>query len=115
LDEAALLEALMQEEVEAAQQANQEQGDAGPGLSVEELETFTFDNSFANDEEDGEKEAGESLLDPLDGPVLTPDAGKIRFAEDLLGETRGTSRGGRRARRNVNSGAQGKRRAGSHK
>ncbi|MEE3168074.1 MAG: hypothetical protein VX654_11235, partial [Chloroflexota bacterium] len=42
-------------------------------------------------------EAGE--LPDFEGlPVLIPDAGKIRFAEDIVDEFRGGGRGGRRRR-----------------
>ncbi len=52
-------------------------------------------------EEEYEEEEPEEDLDGLltEMPVLTPDAGKIRFAEDLVGEFRGPGRSGRRARR----------------
>ena len=42
-----------------------------------------------------EEEEGE-LPDFNDLPVLIPDAGKIRFAEDIVEEFRGGGRGGRR-------------------
>ena len=101
LDEDALLEALIQEEEQASAQTTEE---AGPeiGLSVDELDTFTLDAIADDDEEEEEfteEEDGELVTEPL---VLTPDAGKIRFAEDIVGEHRG---GGRRDRRGRRGGA----------
>ena len=103
VDEDSILEELMREDeavVEAAVEAE-------PGLSVEDLGSFTLD-----DVEIGEQEAEEDLEDlfedgidegPIDLgelPVLTPDAGKIRFAEDIVEEFRGggARRGGRSRR-----------------
>lgn len=95
LDEAALLEAMMQEEAE--KQAAQAEETAT--LSVDELETFTLDTL---DDELEESEEEEGFFPELpEMPVLTPDAGKIRFAEDLVGEYRGGSRSGRRSRRSA--------------
>ncbi len=102
LDEDALLEALIQEEEQASAQTTEE---AGPeiGLSVDELDTFTLDAIADDDDEEEEEfteeEDGELVTEPL---VLTPDAGKIRFAEDIVGEHRG---GGRRDRRGRRGGA----------
>ena len=90
IDEAALLEALIREEEEAAAA----QPDDGAGLSVEELSSFTLDD-MEEGEFDEEEDEGDLVLAP-DIPVLTPDAGKIRFAEDLVGDFRGS---GRRSRR----------------
>ena len=99
LDEDALLEALIQEEEQASAQAAEE---TAPeiGLSVDELDAFTLD-AIVGDEEEFEEELieeedGELLPEPL---VLTPDAGKIRFAEDIVGEHRGGGRRDRRGRR----------------
>ena len=103
VDEDSILEELMREEeavVEAAVEAE-------PGLSVADLGSFTLD-----DVEIGEQEAEEDLEDlfedgideaPIDLgelPVLTPDAGKIRFAEDIVEDFRGggARRGGRSRR-----------------
>ena len=100
LDEDALLEALIQEEEQASAQTAEE---TGPeiGLSVDELDAFTLDGIVDDEEEEEfiEEEDGELLPEPL---VLTPDAGKIRFAEDIVGEHRG---GGRRDRRGRRGGA----------
>ena len=99
LDEDAVLEALIREEEETTKEAAEEE--APVGLSVEELASFTLDQveeGFDDDEEEPELDEGsEGLL--VEIPVLTPDAGKIRFAEDLVGEFRGPGRSGRRARR----------------
>ena len=95
LDETALLEAMMQEEAE--KQAAQAEETAT--LSVDELETFTLDTLDDGLEESEEEEGFFPELPEM--PVLTPDAGKIRFAEDLVGEYRGGSRGGRRSRRSA--------------
>jgi len=99
LDEDAVLEALIREEEETTNEAAVEE--APVGLSVEELASFTLDQveeGFDDDEEEPELDEGsEGLLTEI--PVLTPDAGKIRFAEDLVGEFRGPGRSGRRARR----------------
>jgi hypothetical protein len=94
LDEDQLLEALIQEE----EQADTEVGEAdqSAGLSVEELQAFTLEDvePLENDEDEDEDE--EDVLPELpDLSVLAPDAGKIRFAEDLVEDVRG----GRRDRR----------------
>ena len=105
LDEEKILEALLKEEEESAQQAEVtavEQAEAG--FSVEDLEAFTLTDMSVADEPFDEEDAGEEReatdLDVLPGvPVLTPDAGKIRFAEDIVDETRGSGRRDRRSRR----------------
>lgn len=95
IDETALLEAMIREEAE--QQAPAE---AAATLSVDELETFTLDT--LDDELEEAEEEEEGFFPELpEMPVLTPDAGKIRFAEDLVGEYRSGSRGGRRSRRSA--------------
>ena len=100
LDEDALLEALIKEEEEASADVAATE-EAPVGLSVEELASFTLDGVVVEEYDDDEDE-----LEEIEGPeglpempVLTPDAGKIRFAEDLMGEFRGPGRTGRRARR----------------
>jgi N utilization substance protein A len=95
LDEEALLEALIREEEEAAAETRAEEEPA-PGLSVEELASFTLDDVVEDDYEDELEEGDDGELLP-EMPVLTPDAGKIRFAEDIVGDYRG---GGRRERKN---------------
>ena len=100
VDEDEILEALIREEEGlAAAVAEREEGEPESGLSVEDLETFTLDKVDVLEEMDLSEEAEEEddgLLPLPDLPVLTPDAGKIRFAEDLMEEARG---GGRRDRR----------------
>ena len=104
-DEDKILEALIQEEEQSGQQAEaQPQEETAVGISVDELEAFTLEEMELEDGED-EYEAGDAepdleLLSEL--PVLTPDAGKIRFAEDIVDESRG---GGRRERKGRRSGA----------
>ena len=102
LDEDALLEALMAEE-EATAAAQPTATDESVGLSVDALETLTIDDvvdEFDEDEEeleDEEEEADPEMAELLAGlPNLAPDAGKIRFAEDIVGDFRG---GDRRRRR----------------
>ena len=105
IDEEALLEALIREEEEA----QPEETEPEETLSVDELATFTLDEVMEEDEEEEE----DLFPDLPEVPVLTPDAGKIRFAEDLVGETRGAGRTGRRGRRNTGAGAnRGPRRGG---
>ena len=100
-DEDALLEALMAEEEAAA--ALETTADESVGLSVDALESLTIDDvveELDEDEEefeDEEEEADPEMAELLAGlPNLAPDAGKIRFAEDIVGDFRG---GGNRRRR----------------
>ena len=89
-DEESLLEAMIREE----EQSRQSPADTAETLSVADLETFTLDAAPEEPEED------ESFFPDLpEVPILTPDAGKIRFAEDLVSEYRSGSRSGRRSRR----------------
>ena len=101
LDEEALLEALINEEEEGNIQLVEAQNDevtVSSGLSVDELAAFTLDEMEDDSEDDlAEEEELEDVPSPV--ALLTPDAGKIRFAEDLLGEFRGPSRANRRAAR----------------
>ena len=90
IDEEALLEALIRDEEES----KPEETEPEETLSVDDLATFTLDEVMEEDEEEEE----DLFPDLPEVPVLTPDAGKIRFAEDLVGETRGGGRGGRRGR-----------------
>ncbi len=108
LDEEQILEALIREEEEGAVQAAVESDAEEPtdGFSVDDLETFSLEEVevFDEDEEEGEEgEEGEDdrvlVPDLPQMALLTPDAGKIRFAEDIVEETRGAGRGGRRNRR----------------
>ena len=105
IDEEALLEAMIRDD-EGSQQPVAESEDS---LSVDDLASFTLDDVLDEDEEEEE----EFFPELPEVPILTPDAGKIRFAEDLVGETRGGGRGGRRARRNTGGGSgRGARRGG---
>lgn len=106
IDEEALIEALIREEEEAQPEAAEPEAT----LSVDDLASFTLDDVL---EEEDEEEEEEIFPDLPEVPILTPDAGKIRFAEDLVGETRGAGRTGRRGRRSTGSGAnRGPRRGG---
>ena len=102
-DEEALLDALIAEEeaaVTAAAEAPAE--DEAMGLSVDALDSLTIDDvvdEFDEDEEEYEddEEPDPEMSELLAGlPNLAPDAGKIRFAEDIVGDFRG---GDRRRRR----------------
>jgi N utilization substance protein A len=101
LDEEALLEALIKEEdgdIRLVEDKNDDEGAVSSGLSVDELAVFTLDE--VENELEGDPDEEEELEDvPLLVPLLTPDAGKIRFAEDLMGDLRGPNRGNRRAAR----------------
>ena len=98
IDEDAILAALIQEEEEQ----EQEQEAVVESLSVEDLGSFTIDDvelSNEDEEDEDEEDDRDEDLPSFDGlPVLIPDAGKIRFAEDIVEEYRGGSRGGRRRR-----------------
>ena len=107
IGEDALIEALIREDEKAAEEVEAEDAES---LSVDDLASFTLDDVIEDEEEEEEEEFFPELPEV---PILTPDAGKIRFAEDLMGETRGGGRGGRRARRNTGGGAgRGARRGG---
>lgn len=99
VDEDSILEALILED-EIALEASTGDDDSSDtqGLSVDSLDTFTLDDiedaSYENDDSMGE---ADGVIDEL--PILTPDAGKIRFAEDLVPEQRGGGRSNRRTRR----------------
>ena len=93
LDEDSILAALIREEEEQAPIPAEPV--AVGSLSVEDLGAFTLDDvELSEDDEDEELEDGD-FGEIADLPVLTPDAGKIRFAEDIVEEFRG---GGRRRR-----------------
>ena len=102
LDEEAVLEALIrEEELAAAVQIESAEG----GISVDELESLTIDNvEVLEDQDQTEEEAPEpdGFADLPEMAVLTPDAGKIRFAEDIIDESRGGGRRDRRGRRGGN-------------
>ena len=105
-DEEALFAALLAEEAAAAAPVEtpiQEEPEAEPepvGLGVEALENLTLDDVVEDYEEEDEledEELDEEMSELLAGlPNLAPDAGKIRFAEDIVGDFRGGS--GRRRR-----------------
>ena len=104
-DEDKILEALINEEEQAEQPAAQLQTETDSGFSVEDLESFTLGESEMLDDDDDEEEGDddrELAADELDLipslSVVIPDAGKIRFAEDIVEESRGTGRGGRKRR-----------------
>ncbi len=109
LDEDSILAALIEEEESAPAEA-EAQPATTESLSVEDLDAFTIDDVELSDEEDEddeeEEEEGE-LPDFDDLPVLIPDAGKIRFAEDIVEEYRGGARGGRRRGGGARGGARG--------
>ena len=103
IDEDVILEELIREE-ELLKQVEAEKEPvetvAEVGLSVDDLESFTLaDVNVIEEEEDEEPE--DDGLNFGDLPVLTPDAGKIRFAEDIVEDIRGGGRrgGGGRSRR----------------
>ena len=64
------------------------------GLSVEDLDTFTLEEITVLDVDEEDDELDDDPLEFTEMPVLTPDAGKIRFAEDIVEDIRG---GGRRS------------------
>ena len=103
IDEESILEALIREEEilseVTATEADSAEQESEVGISVEDLDSFTLENVPILDEEDDEP--NEEPLDFGEMPVLTPDAGKIRFAEDIVEDIRGGGRraGGGRARR----------------
>lgn len=111
VDEEALLEALIAEEESAATTAEEE---TPVGLSVDALDELTVDDVAEEFEEEDEEEFEEeeaeddpAVAELLAGlPNLSPDAGKIRFAEDIVGDFRGGDRRRRRgggARRGGNT------------
>ena len=110
-DEEAIFAELLAEEAAAAtlpeiQPAPEPEPEPEPvGLGVEALESLTLDD-VVDDYDEAEDELEDEELDEdmselLAGlPNLAPDAGKIRFAEDIVGEFRG---GGGRRRRGGNN------------
>ena len=103
IDEDVILEELIREE-ELLKQGEAEKEPvetvAEVGLSVDDLDSFTLDDMTVMDEEEDEEPEDDGLSFG-DLPVLTPDAGKIRFAEDIVEDIRGGGRrgGGGRSRR----------------
>ena len=99
IDEDSVLEALIKEEEEQLQQqrseeAAQETSDASVGISVEDLDSFTLDELPVMDVDDEDEDLDDEPLEFTEMQVLTPAAGKIRFAEDIVEDIRG---GGRRS------------------
>jgi N utilization substance protein A len=96
--EEALAEILAQEGVQVQEGEVQEEEKPEPALSLEEeLAALTLEGEV--EEEEGEEESFVEVSDQIwEVPQLTPDAGKIRFAEDILGEDRGGGRGRRSGR-----------------
>ena len=109
IDEDIILEELIREEELLKQdEAEREPVEtvAEVGLSVDDLDSFTLDDMAVIDEEEDE-EPEDNGLSFGDLPVLTPDAGKIRFAEDIVEDIRGGGRrgGGGRSRRGGSGGS----------
>ena len=105
IDEDSILEELIREEELLKQGETEEEPVetvAEVGLSVDDLESFTLDDvAVIDDEEEEDEEPEDDGPSFGDLPVLTPDAGKIRFAEDIVEDIRGGGRrgGGGRSRR----------------
>ena len=109
-DEEAMLEALIAEEEAAATVAAstpEPVAQAAASMSVDALENLTIDDviedtpELDDEEEYEEEEPEEDMADLLAGlPNLAPDAGRIRFAEDIMGDFRGGE--GRRRRGGAN-------------
>ena len=109
-DEEAMLEALIAEEEAAATVAAstpEPVAQAAASMSVDALENLTIDDviedtpELDDEEEYEEEEPEENMADLLAGlPNLAPDAGRIRFAEDIMGDFRGGE--GRRRRGGAN-------------
>ena len=104
IDEDSILEELIREEeilnaTAPEDETGEEDSNVGIGISVDDLDSFTLDDMPILD--DDEDELDDEPLDLGELPVLTPDAGKIRFAEDIVDDIRGGGRrtGGGRARR----------------
>ena len=106
IDEDSILEELMREEelLNVSEEGVPSGDGTEVGISVSDLDAFTLDDVPVL--EDEEEDAEDEPLDFGELPVLTPDAGKIRFAEDIVEETRGGGRrGGGRARRGGGGGS----------
>ena len=99
VNEDEILEALMREEEgKETQEAVAAGAAASPSFSVDDLDSFTLGDVGTIEDDDDAEEDGEDelVLVPDVAPamaIVTPDAGKIRFAEDLMEDGRG---GGRR-------------------
>ena len=99
VNEDEILEALIREEEgKETQEAVAAGAEASPSFSVDDLDSFTLGDVGTIEDDDEAEEDGEDelVLVPDVTPamaIVTPDAGKIRFAEDLMEDGRG---GGRR-------------------
>ena len=99
VNEDEILEALIREEEgKETQEAVAAGAAASPSFSVDDLDSFTLGDVGTIEDDDEAEEDGEDelVLVPDVAPamaIVTPDAGKIRFAEDLMEDGRG---GGRR-------------------
>ena len=99
VNEDEILEALIREEEgKETQEAVTAGAEASPSFSVDDLDSFTLGDVGTIEDDDEAEEDGEDelVLVPDVAPamaIVTPDAGKIRFAEDLMEDGRG---GGRR-------------------
>ena len=100
VDEDSILEALIREEEHQEPSVVADEPLATEGISVEDLSEFTLDDFELADDDDEEEDSTVPDLDDL--PVMIPDAGKIRFAEDIVDEYRGG--GGRGSRRRKGGG-----------
>ena len=100
VDEDSILEALIREEEHQEPSVVADEPPATEGISVEDLSEFTLDDVELADDDDEEEDSTVPDLDDL--PVMIPDAGKIRFAEDIVDEYRGG--GGRGSRRRKGGG-----------
>ena len=94
-DEDALLEALIAAEEATTVNASASGTQPQPvGLSVEALGNLTIDDVIVEDDDEeleDDDPVEEDIADLLAGlPNLAPDAGKIRFAEDIVGDFRGS-------------------------
>ena len=97
VDEDSILEALIREEEHQEPSVVADEPLATEGISVEDLSEFTLDDVELADDDDEEEEEEDSTVPDLDDlPVMIPDAGKIRFAEDIADEFRGGGRSSRR-------------------
>lgn len=110
-EEALLAELLAEEQAAAAAPEEAEPEPESVGLGIEALDELTINDVIEEDYEDDEEfedeEPAEEMSDLLAGlPNLAPDAGKIRFAEDIVGDFRGGTgrrrRGGNNNRRGGN-------------
>ena len=93
------------EEILAQEEAAQEEEQPEEAVALQdELDAFTLDDVMVEEAVDEEEEEEEPPFEEMgdeiwEVPQLTPDAGKIRFAEDILDFDRGGREGrGRRGR-----------------